>query len=148
MNLTQIFTAYKGAQHLQYLTSHDCLKFEISSDLDQILKDVRLTSSKELILPSTITAPFSATEPTAAQTKPKPNLQPLHDDIMGVIDIGTLNRIAHELKIPGLEIELKRARFQILAKIVNDRAVKNTLGQLPVEWRNEFELEKNEKKID
>jgi hypothetical protein len=26
--------------------------------------------------------------------------------------------------------------------------VKNTLGQLPVEWRNEFELEKNEKKID
>lgn len=148
LNLTQIFTAYKGAQHLQYLTSHDCLKFEKSSDLDQILNDVRLSSSKELILPSTITAPFSATEPTAAQTKPKPNLQPLHDDIMGVIDIGTLNRIAHELKIPGLEIELKRARFQILAKIVNDRAVKNTLGQLPVEWRNEFELEKNEKKID
>ncbi|GAB5591397.1 hypothetical protein Unana1_06297 [Umbelopsis nana] len=139
------FKAYKGAQHLQYLISHNCLEFDVSSDLDRILSDVQLSSSKDLILPSTITAPFSATEPTAAQTKPKPNLDPLHDDIIGVIDINTINRIAQECKMPGLEIELKRARFQILAKIVNGRAKKNTLGQLPVEWRNEVELEKNDK---
>jgi hypothetical protein len=112
------------------------------------LKDVQLSSSKDLILPSSITEPFSATEPTASQKKQKPNLDPLHDDIMGVIDISTLNRIEHECQVPGLEIELKRARFQILSKIVKDRAAKNTLGQLPVEWRNEFELEKKEQKID
>ncbi|KAH8556201.1 mitochondrial K+-H+ exchange-related-domain-containing protein [Umbelopsis sp. PMI_123] len=136
------FKAYKGAQHLQYLTSHNCLTFETSSDLDRILEGVQLSSSKDLILPSTITAPFSTTEPIAAHANQKPNLEPLHDDIMGVIDISTLNRIAHECKAPGLEIELKRARFQILSKIVKDRAAKNTLGQLPVEWRNEIETDK------
>jgi hypothetical protein len=110
--------------------------------LDRILEGVQLSSSKDLILPSTITAPFSATETIAAHANQKPNLEPLHDDIMGVINISTLNRIAHECKAPGLEIELKRARFQILSKIVKDRAAKNTLGQLPVEWRNEIETDK------
>ncbi|KAG2182548.1 hypothetical protein INT43_007479 [Umbelopsis isabellina] len=145
------YKAYKGAQHLQYLTSHNCLDFETSPELDSILSNVELSSSKELILPTAITAPFSSTEPTASQSKPKPNLSPLHEDINGVIDIETLARIGQECKMPGLEMELKRARFQILAKIVNDRAKKNTLGQLPVEWRNELKMEEDEekkKKID
>jgi hypothetical protein len=73
-------------------------------------------------------------------------MDPLHEDINGVIDIKTLARISHECKMPGLEMELKRARFQILAKIVNDRAAKNTLGQLPVEWRNELKMEEEEKR--
>ncbi|KAG0178079.1 hypothetical protein DFQ28_000434 [Apophysomyces sp. BC1034] len=108
------YKAYKGAQHLQFLSYHSRLQYASHDVLDKVLENIPLSSASDVSFPTEVSDAFK-------ESGAKPKLHVLQDDIPGVLDLGTINKLAHELEVPALELELKRARFQILSETAHQR---------------------------
>ncbi|OAD67358.1 hypothetical protein PHYBLDRAFT_189089 [Phycomyces blakesleeanus NRRL 1555(-)] len=106
--------AYKGAQHLEFLSYHNCLRYSSNPQIDEILSGVKLASSHDVVFPLELSK--SADGPSS-----KLKLESLHQNFEGVIDLEIIDRLAKEFDTPSLEAELKRARYQILSQIAKQR---------------------------
>lgn len=108
--LTKRDVAYKGAQHLRLLP----LDYSASSELDQLLNTHDFGTTDDIQLPSEIEVLF--------KKNAKPNLQLLLQcDIPGVIGLQEITNLSRHFESPGMEVELKRARYQMLADIARER---------------------------
>ncbi|KAJ8659203.1 hypothetical protein O0I10_004917 [Lichtheimia ornata] len=104
------YTAYKGAQHLRSLP----LDYAESPELDRLLNTHEFCTTNEIQLPSEIEDSFKQSA--------KPNLQLLLQcDIPGVIGLQEITNLSHHFESPGMEVELKRARYQMLADVARER---------------------------
>ncbi|KAI8384531.1 mitochondrial K+-H+ exchange-related-domain-containing protein [Radiomyces spectabilis] len=113
------YKAYKGVQHIEALMQNNTLDFATNSTMDHILLKKTFASSHDVVFPSDIVASFT-------ESPSKPNLQRLEDDVDGVLDLQTISQLAHELDMGPLELELKRARFQILSEVAHQRFAQST----------------------
>ena len=85
-----------------------------SPELDQLLNTHEFSTTDEIQLPSEIQDMF--------KQDTKPNLQLLLQcDIPGVIGLQEITNLSHHFESPGMEVELKRARYQMLADIARER---------------------------
>ncbi|KAI9266902.1 mitochondrial K+-H+ exchange-related-domain-containing protein [Phascolomyces articulosus] len=107
------YKAYNGARHLKSVS----LNYVASPELDQILENQIFDTTDQVKLPDEIEKRFLES--------PKPNIQDiLHQNIPGVIDLENITTISHHFESPGMEVELKRARYQMLAQIAKERFAK------------------------
>ncbi|KAF7728059.1 hypothetical protein EC973_006696 [Apophysomyces ossiformis] len=108
------YKAYKGAQHLQFLSYHNRLEYTPHEKLDETFNGCSLSSTSDISFPAEVSEAFK-------QPGSKPRLHILQKDIPGALSLETINELAHELELPALELELKRARFQILCEAAHQR---------------------------
>lgn len=108
------YKAYKGAQHLQYLTDQDKVEFTANEAMDGILSNICFSTEQDIKFPNQIEQAFQ-------QSPNKPDLLSLQQDIPGVLTETHIKQLVERLQVPGLEIELNRARFQILKDIATQR---------------------------
>ncbi|RUP49333.1 mitochondrial K+-H+ exchange-related-domain-containing protein [Jimgerdemannia flammicorona] len=111
-NLFRIYShykAYKGAQHLHHLHTQNLLEYQPTATLDRCLNGLTPVTTDDLALPADVTPS---------------NLSSLHDDIPGVIERARIAEIARVYDVPLLEKDVRRARFQVLARVVKERAEK------------------------
>ncbi|KAI9497445.1 mitochondrial K+-H+ exchange-related-domain-containing protein [Zychaea mexicana] len=104
------YKAYKGAQHLKSIS----LDYAASPELDKLLEGQSYVTADEVTLPLEVEKRFAESS--------KPNIQEvLNQDIPGVIDLEKIMAISRHNESPGMEVELRRARYQILAQIAKQR---------------------------
>lgn len=90
------------------------LDYAESPELDRLLNTHEFCTTNELQLPSEIEDSFKQSA--------KPNLQLLLQcDIPGVIGLQEITNLSHHFESPGMEVELKRARYQMLADVARER---------------------------
>ncbi|KAI9320078.1 mitochondrial K+-H+ exchange-related-domain-containing protein [Dichotomocladium elegans] len=104
------YKAFKGVQHLRSLP----LDYVASAELEQIFETTKLVTDKDVELPSEVKSMFKESK--------RPNLQILlQRDVPGVIELDTIAQLSRHFDSPGMEMELKRARYQMLAEIAKHR---------------------------
>ncbi|KAI8140873.1 mitochondrial K+-H+ exchange-related-domain-containing protein [Fennellomyces sp. T-0311] len=104
------YKAYKGAQHLRALD----LDYTPSPDLDRLLGSQTYVTDDQVTLPREVEKRFSESS--------KPNIQDLlQQNIPGVLDLEKITQLSHHFESPGMDVELQRARYQILAQIAKKR---------------------------
>ncbi|OBZ88098.1 Uncharacterized protein C23H3.12c [Choanephora cucurbitarum] len=104
-NLFRLYSHYKalkGAEHLKTLVDYGNIEYETDPRLDEIMDGISLVDPHELIFPDAS----------------KPDLVGLEQDLEGVLNPKDIRRLVEILDVPGLEIELSRARLQILKSIL------------------------------
>lgn len=106
--------AYKGAQLLGSASGNNSLVYETLPELDKLLEQTDFVDGDQVVFPDEIYRLLSESK--------IPNLQHiLHDSIPGVLEPESIVKISHHFESPGMEVELKRARFQILANLAKKR---------------------------
>ncbi|KAI8098219.1 mitochondrial K+-H+ exchange-related-domain-containing protein [Gilbertella persicaria] len=108
------YKAYKGAEHLQSLSDYGNLRCENDERLNAIFDQLSLMDDDKLVFPSEIQHAFK-------ESRKKPNLISLEQDLEGVLNAKEIKRLVETLQVPGLEMELNRARLQILKLIAKER---------------------------
>jgi hypothetical protein len=116
-NLFRLYSHYKalkGAEHLKALSEYGSLQWTNDSHLDAIFETRSLVQSQDIAFPKQVEQSFK-------ESPRKPNLVGLEQDIDGVLKLEDIKRLGETLEVPGLEMELNRARFQILKSIATER---------------------------
>lgn len=108
------YKAWKGAEHLESLSSYGSLEYAKDIHLDTIFNKKSLLSAEDVIFPSEIHEAFKA-------SPNKPDLIAMEQDMEGVLNSDNIKQLVEELQVPGLEMELNRARLQILKSIATER---------------------------
>ncbi|KAI8385806.1 mitochondrial K+-H+ exchange-related-domain-containing protein [Blakeslea trispora] len=108
------YKAYKGAEHLQSLSDYGNLHYDMDPQLNHIFDNIDLIEPQDLIFPDEIQSAFQ-------ESPTKPNLVALEQDLEGVLNTKDIKQLVETLKVPGLEVELSRARLQILKSIAKER---------------------------
>lgn len=108
------YKAYKGAEHLQCLSEHGKLEFTANQAIDGVLTNISLDHAQDIKFPSQLVEAFK-------QSPNKPDFISLQQDIPGVLNDDHIKQLVDRLQVPGLEMELNRARFQILKDIATQR---------------------------
>jgi hypothetical protein len=110
------YKAYKGAQHLQTLAEYGNLKYVPNEAIDGVFANTTFLDAQEIVFPQRV-------QDIVAQAK-KPNLTDVLGekvDLEGVLNHEQIKQLVERLQVPGLELELSRARFQILRDIAVER---------------------------
>ncbi|KAI8335657.1 mitochondrial K+-H+ exchange-related-domain-containing protein [Choanephora cucurbitarum] len=103
-NLFRLYSHYKalkGAEHLETLLEYGHIEYEVDPRLNEIMEGIDLVHPHELIMPDA-------------------DLVGL-EHIQGVLNPKDIKRLVEILDVPGLEIELSRARLQILTSIAKEK---------------------------
>ncbi|KAF1801788.1 mitochondrial K+-H+ exchange-related-domain-containing protein [Mucor lusitanicus] len=108
------YKAWKGAEHLESLSSYGSLKYVNDVHLDTIFDKKQLVSAEDIVFPSEIHEAFQ-------KSPNKPDLVAMEQDLEGVLNSNNIKQLVEELQVPGLEMELNRARLQILKAIATER---------------------------
>ncbi|KAI7887597.1 mitochondrial K+-H+ exchange-related-domain-containing protein [Mucor mucedo] len=108
------YKAYKGAEHLQSLSDGGQLQFTPNEAIDGVLTNICFAAEQDIKFPNAIEQAFQ-------QSPNKPDLLSLQQDIPGVLTESHIKQLVERLQVPGLEMELNRARFQILKDIATQR---------------------------
>ncbi|KAG2230140.1 mitochondrial K+-H+ exchange-related-domain-containing protein [Thamnidium elegans] len=108
------YKAYKGAEHLQILSDQGSLVYTANQAIDGVFTNIQLNDAQEIEFPNKVKEAFEVS-PT------KPNLISLEGDIAGALSHDQIKQLVDRLQIPGLELELNRARFQILKQVAMER---------------------------
>ncbi|KAG2227657.1 hypothetical protein INT45_004699 [Circinella minor] len=117
-NLFRLYSHYKAYYGVRHLKSVS-LNYAASPELDQILQNQNFTTTEQVTLPNEVEQRF------IKSSNNKPNIQDvLHQDIPGVLDLENIMLISRYYDSPGMETELKRARYQMLAQIAKERFAK------------------------
>ncbi|CEJ03775.1 hypothetical protein RMCBS344292_17752 [Rhizopus microsporus] len=106
------YKAYKGADHLNDLTNNGLVIYEQDKQLDAILDNKKFVTATDIKFPEQVKDEFKAK---------KPNLKLLEQDLEGVLSKADIKLIGEALDMPGIELELNRARTQILKGIALDK---------------------------
>lgn len=106
------YKAYKGADHLNDLMNNGLVIYEQDKQLDAILDNKRFVTAADIKFPEQAKDEFKAK---------KPNLKLLEQDLEGVLSEADIKLIGEALDMPGIELELNRARTQILKGIALDK---------------------------
>lgn len=110
------YKAYKGAQHLETLASYGNLKYAPNEAIDDVLATTQFLDAQDITFPDQVKQ--------LVETEKKPNLADVLDekvDLDGVLNHEQIKQLVERLQVPGLELELSRARFQILKDIATER---------------------------
>ncbi|KAG1436776.1 hypothetical protein G6F56_013414 [Rhizopus delemar] len=110
------YSAYHGAHHLNTLSNGQAFTFQQDEQLNAVLDSISFSSSTDLEFPKTIDQEFRQTT--------DPNLKLLEQDLEGALNKKDILLIGEALDTPGLELELNRARSQILKEIALKRFAK------------------------
>lgn len=116
-NLFRLYSHYKalkGAEHLKSLSDYGSLEWTNDPRLDAIFDKHALVQSQDITFPKRIQESFK-------ESPIKPDLVGLEQDIDGVLKSEDIKQLVETLEVPGLEMELNRARFQILKSIATER---------------------------
>ncbi|KAI8644968.1 mitochondrial K+-H+ exchange-related-domain-containing protein [Parasitella parasitica] len=108
------YKAWKGAQHLGSLSSYGSLDYISDGHLDVIFDKKILVSAQDVVFPPEIHEAFE-------KSPKKPDLVAMEQDIEGVLNQDNIKQLVDALQVPGLEMELNRARSQILKSIAEER---------------------------
>ncbi|KAI7900988.1 mitochondrial K+-H+ exchange-related-domain-containing protein [Cokeromyces recurvatus] len=115
-NLFRLYSHYKalkGAEHLQSLIDYGSLDYTVDPRMEAILGSTLKTESN---------LDFPIDVQNAFKTSPnKPDLITLEQEIDGVLSPKQIKELVQVLEMPGLEVELSRARMQILKSIATKR---------------------------
>lgn len=130
-NLFRLYSHYKalkGAEHLKALSDYGSLEWTYDSRLDAIFDTRALVRSQDITFPEKIQESFKESTRT-------PDLDGLEQDINGVLNLGDIKQLAETLEVPGLEVELNRARFQILKSIATERFQQEKTTKARIDYR-------------
>lgn len=108
------YKAYKGAEHLKSLSDYGSLEYAPNSAIDGVLNNIEFTHANDLKFPKQVEQAF-------IDSPKKPNLISLEEDVEGVLNNKDIKLLVERLQVPGLEMELNRARLQILKSIAKER---------------------------
>lgn len=108
------YKAYKGAEHLQILSNQGRLEYTPNQAIDGIFTNIDLTDAQQIKFPDQVQEAFK-------ESPKKPNLISLENDIDGVLSHQHIKQLVDRLQTPGLELELTRARYQILKQLATER---------------------------
>ncbi|KAI8878517.1 hypothetical protein K501DRAFT_258506 [Backusella circina FSU 941] len=108
------YKAYKGAQHLQSLADYGSLEYKEDPQMDALLGHIQFKSSQDIVFSEKVHEAF-------LNSPKKPNLEHINDDVDGVLNSDDIQKLVKVLNVPGLELELTRARSQILKSIAHQR---------------------------
>ncbi|KAG1186988.1 hypothetical protein G6F35_014535 [Rhizopus arrhizus] len=109
------YKAYHGADSLSSLVNQGQLTYQQDEQLNALLNQHSFVSSGDLEFSQEIRQGF---------LEKKPNLKLLEHDLEGVLNNSDIKLIGETLDTPGLELELNRARSQILKAVALERFVK------------------------
>ncbi|KAG1148500.1 hypothetical protein G6F37_002568 [Rhizopus arrhizus] len=109
------YKAYHGADSLSSLVNQGQLTYQQDEQLNALLNQHSFVSSDDLEFSQEIRQGF---------LEKKPNLKLLEHDLEGVLNNSDIKLIGETLDTPGLELELNRARSQILKAVALERFVK------------------------
>ncbi|KAI9486319.1 MAG: mitochondrial K+-H+ exchange-related-domain-containing protein [Benjaminiella poitrasii] len=119
-NLFRLYSHYKalkGADHLKSLIDYGSLEYTDDERVDAIVGST-LKDASNLEFPRDV-------QDTFRLSSKKPNLRTLEQDIDGVLSPTQIKNLVNVLNVPGLEIELNRARLQILKALAAKRFAVN-----------------------
>lgn len=108
------YKAFKGAEHLKALYDYGSLEYTPNAALDGVLANVDFVKANEIVFSEEVQQAFK-------ESPKKPNLIALEKDMDGVLNNEDIKSLVDRLQVPGLELELNRARFQILKAIATER---------------------------
>lgn len=108
------YKAFKGAEHLKALYDYGSLEYTPNAALDGVLANVDFVKANEIVFSEEVQQAFK-------ESPKKPNLIALEKDMDGVLNNEDIKLLVDRLQVPGLELELNRARFQILKAIATER---------------------------
>ncbi|KAI8089100.1 mitochondrial K+-H+ exchange-related-domain-containing protein [Halteromyces radiatus] len=103
------YKAYKGAQYLEHLIDDGILQYQTSLDIDNYVHGDYLAHPEAIVFPDNLIKTFKTTS--------KLDLHMFDGDLPGVLNKQAIADLAQKCQTPSLELELLRARKQILATI-------------------------------
>jgi hypothetical protein len=96
------------------LADYGNLEYEVDSQINHLLDNVDFKPTQSIVFSQKVVDAF-------LENPKKPNLECINDDIEGVLNIQDVHKLVKVLNVPGLELELTRARSQILKSIAHQR---------------------------